>query len=412
MKFKLSALFFLILTNIYGQTPDFESNGLLYLRDSDYNSNSQETKTAIKEGIDLLGAFTFPLTYSSSQKPSEQNISNSVFYNHRPIAIHTGKKIAYIIESESQIDKNAEKVELEEIHPGGYVSVISFSDLNNIKPEYRFPVADEPTSITLDKSNRYLAISSNSPGNEIQIFELDMLGKPLRALPGVSFFKAGAINDLIWRPDGTFLVFIDREDKELGLIKAVYSGSGIIRLEQFGEPVKFEGEPVSGTFSPDGNILFVLDKGNPDQNIKGSVYALKLSFDENHNHSFLSKALVDINPGQISISPDGSTLLVTNSLYSNRSATFGQSSISVLGFQNSVLINRLNYPIDGILPGQAKFDRLGRNFAIPVFQTKAFGKPMGLIQFYKFTKGDMPKIELQKSSINMPSGIHYLEVFN
>ena len=392
------------------QTPDFEAKGILYFQDGDFNANSNSTKKITRNGLDWVGGFTFPLNYLASQKPSEQNISNSLSSNHRLVAVRNDKKNTYVLETKGNLPKGEKEISVSNLPNGGFVSVIHTSNLSNIRPEYRFPVADNPTALVLDPSNKYLAISSSMSGNEIQVFELDDFGKPLRMLPRISHFESSSVNDIVWHPSKDFLVYIKKEDKELGLIKIVRDRSAIIRMEQFGDVVKFEGNPVAAVFSKDEKNLFVLDSGS--ENSKGSVFQIRLNFEEDGKHSLLSRAFVEENPSQITLHPNGEFVIVTNAQKSDFDATYGKASLSVLQFKNENLENRFNFPIEGILPSQVKFDKSGKNFVISYFQSKSYGKPMGMIDFFKFTSGSNPKIEKQNTSLNVPVGVHYLEVFN
>jgi DNA-binding beta-propeller fold protein YncE len=398
-----------VLTGIlHAQTPDFEAKGLLYVQDSDFNSSTNSTKQILKNGLDWVGGFTFPLDYTASQNPSQQNISNSILSNHRIVAVGKDNKNTYVLETKGSLPKGQK--DLSQLPNGGYVSVIRTSNLTNINPEYRFPVADSPTAIALDPTNKFLAVASSMSGNEIQIFELDDFGKPLRMLPRVTHFEGSAVNDILWHPNKDFLIYIKKEDKELGLIRIVRDKTSIIRMEQYGDVVKFEGNPVSAVFSKDEKNLFVLDAGT--ENTKGAVFHVRLNLEENGKHSLISRALVEENPQHITIHPSGEFVVVTNFLRSDSKKDFGDASLSILRFKNENIENILNYHLSGVFPSQVKFDKTGRNFAISYFQSKAYGKPVGLIDFYKFSFGHNVKIERQNASINVPVGVHYLEVFN
>lgn len=397
---------------LQAQTPEFDAKGILYFQDGDFNSDSYFTKKVSKAGTDWVGAFTFPLKFNEAQRPSEQSISNSAIDNHRISAIRNDKKIAYVLETRGILDKNARDVSLDNLPFGGFVSVLSIGNLQNLRPEYRFPVSNNPTAISLDYSNKYLSISTSYPGGEIQIFELDNLGKPLRLLPKIFNLEPGVVTDVLWHPTKDYLVFLKKDTKELGVVRIVKDKNTIIRLEQFGDVVKFEGQPTSAVFSKDGKNLFVLDKGDPETGVNGKVFLVKLSFETDGNHVLMSKADVEENPSYITLHPNGENLIVTNTQSSFKPTSLAKSSLSVLSFKNGVFENKLNYPIDGILPSEVTFDKTGRNFALSCFQTKAFGKPIGNITFYKFTAGNAPKIEKQEALINIPSGVHKVEVIN
>lgn len=412
MTLKKLVVFTIFSGNICAQSPEFDAKGILYFQDSDFNVSTLTNQRVIKSGTDLVGAFTLPLRYSESQNPSEQAISNSASNNHRMFALRSDKKTAYILETRGSLPKSNKEVPYVEVPAGSYVSVLHISNLSNLRPEYRFPVAENPTALALDPSNKYLAVSSQSIVSGIQIYELDDMGKPLRMLPAVSFLDAGAVNDIFWHPNKDFLIYIKKEAKEVGLVKVVKDKAAIIRLEQFGEVIKFDGNPVSGIFSKDGKNLFVLDQGDKNTGSTGKVFQIKISLSSNEEHALLSKVDVEENPTNISLHPGGEYLMVTNSKRSSSNATFGQSSLSVIFIKNTTLETKLTFALEGVCPTQVRFDRSGKNFAIGYFQSKAFGKPTGAVSFYKFTTGNTPRVDKQDGNVNVSSGLHFLEVVN
>lgn len=396
---------FLFSGKLTAQAPDFDAKGVFYFQDSDFNADSYSTGKVTKSGMDLVGVFTFPLKYPESRQPSEQNISNSAVDNHRIAAFRPDKKIAYVLETRGTLPKGSKETALSQLPPGSFVSVMKISDLRGLKPDYRFPVAENPTSVSLDPAHKYLAVSSMNTGNEIQIFELDDFGKPLRLLPQVLHLEGGAVQDLVWHPSKDYIVFIRKEDKELGLIKVVRDRNNIIRLEQVGDMVKFEGSPVAGMFSKDGKSFFVLDQGDAGNRIPGKVFLVKLSLEEDGKHVLMAKTDVGFNPLHLSMNPGGDHLFVSNR---GRSEHLEENAtVTVLSVKGENLEARTELPLEGIFPTPVKFDKSGKNFSVGCFQSRTYGKPMGNIAFYRFSGG---KIEKQAGSILVPAGIHYLEV--
>ena len=210
------------------------------------------------------------------------------------------------------------------------------------------------------------------------------------------------MNDLVWHPSHDYLVFIRKEDKEVGLIRVVRDKQLIIRLEQVGSVIKFEGSPMAGIFSKDGRSLFVLDKGDAANQIPGKVFQVRLSLEEEGGHVLLSKADVGFNPLHISVNPAGDYLFVSN-LGRERDEN---GSVSVLSFKNGNLMANHLLLLEGFFPSRVIFDKNGKNFGVACFQSRTYGKPMGNICFYRFS-GE--KIEKQAASILVPSGVHYME---
>ncbi len=400
MNWRWYIVFFLFSTKLSAQAPDFEASGVVYFQDSDFNADTHVTQKITKTGVDLMGVFTFPLRYRESQSPSEQSISNSAVENHRMVAFRSDRKVAYVLETRGPLPKGSQGVRLSDLPGGGYVTVVRTNDLHALKLDYRFSVAENPTSITLAPTDKYLAVSSANSGNEIQIFELDDQGKPVRLLPQVLHLDGGAVHDLIWHPSQEYIVFIRREDKEMGLIRVVWDKHHIIRLEQIGETVKFEGSPFSGLFSKDGKTLFILDQGDAANRIAGKVFQVRLSLEEDNRHVLLSKVDVGFNPVNIAMSPSGDVLMVSNRGWDE------SASISMLSFSNGNLEARSELPLEGAFPTGVVFDKNGKNFAVGCFQLRTFGKPMGNVCFYRFSAGTAEK---QPGSILVSAGLHYLQ---
>lgn len=405
MNWRKLIVLFLLSGRLAAQAPDFDARGIFYFQDSDFNADSYFTQKITKSGLDLVGVFTFPLKYEESRQPSEQNISNSVLDNHRIAAFRPDKKIAYVLETRGSLVKGAKESAFSALPAGSFVSVMKTGDLHGLKPDYRFPVAENPTSVSLDPSNKYLAVSSVNSGNEVQIFELDDFGKPIRLLPQVLHLEGGPVQDLIWHPSKDYIVFIRKEDKEIGLIRVVRDKTNIIRLEQVGEMVKFESSPITGLFSKDGKSLFVLDQGDAARRIPGKVFLVKLSLEEEGKHVLMTKADVGFNPLHMTLNPAGDHLLVTNR--GSADSGEGNASVSIFSFKNESLENRAELPLEGGFPTQVRFDKGGKNFSVGCFQSHSFGKPMGNISFYRFSGG---KAEKQAANILVPAGVHYLEV--
>lgn len=393
-------------SSLFAQNLEFDANRIIYFQDSDYNYNSAETKVVNKSGQDLLGSYTFPLQFS--EDGNELTISNSAVNHHRMLAVNSNRKVIYILETKGALNKGDKNIALEDLPEGNYVNVFYYKKTGILEPAYRFPVAFNPTAISLDPSEKYLAISSETGGNEVVVYELDDFGKPIRNVPRVNFFESGAVTDVVWHPKNDFILFVRKESKDLGLVKVVKDKGSIIRLEQYGDVVKFDGNPNSAIFSKDGKHIFVLDEGSNNSN--GQVFLIKLNLENDGKHALLSKVDVEENPSQISIHPNGENLLVANSKQSFSEKSFGNSSLTVLNFKNDLLSFNSRFDLVGILPSQVKFDKSGKNFMISFFQTKAYGRKMGAINFYKFTSGSKSTITKQDTQINLPAGVHHIEV--
>jgi 6-phosphogluconolactonase (cycloisomerase 2 family) len=405
--------------SVSAQNISFDAKGLLYLQDSDFGSFSYSTKKFDKIGTDKMGAFMFPLQYEDSYTNSEQIVSNSVLDNFKSIVLKSDNRLCYVIESKGALKKDEKAVSFAGLPDGGYVSVVDISNLRNIKPDYRFPVALNPKSLALNKTNEYLAVAAEGYNQELQIFELNEFGKPIRVIAKPTAMGNGAISDVIWHPSQDFLVYLKQDSKEIGLIKIVKDGptQKIIRLEQSGSTIKLDGFPKSGSFSKDGKYFLVLDANNAisTETGNGQVFVVKFNLDETGSHSLISKAFVEENPTAMAIHPDGNSILVVNAKrsfdYPINDRNTGRSSISVLSLaSDGTLVNKNNVALDGILPAGIGFDKTGKNFAVSLFQYLNFGKPTAGIDFFKFTNGTNPRVEKQAGRIITSKGIHFLKV--
>ena len=405
--------------SVSAQTINFDAKGLIYLQDSDFGSFSYSTKKIDKAGMDKMGAFMFPIQYEDSYNNSEQVVSNSVIDNFKSIALKSDNRLCYVLETKGSLKKDEKTASFAGLPDGGYVSVVDISNLRNLKPDYRFPVALNPKAIALNKTNEYLAVASEGYNQELQIFELNEFGKPIRVIAKPSQMANGAVSDVVWHPKEDFLVYIKQDTKEIGLVKIIKDGptQKIIRLELVGSTIKLDGMPRSGTFTKDGKFFLVLDTNNQvglEAN-NGQVFVIKFNFEEPLAHSLISKAFVEENPSSLSIHPDGNSVLVVNAKksfdYPLNDRNSGKSSLSILSLSNDgTLANKGNFSLEGILPGGLTFDKTGKNFAVSFFQYLNFGKPSAGIDFYRFFGGQNPRVEKQASRIITAKGIHYLKV--
>ncbi|MCP9765862.1 hypothetical protein EGI31_23245 [Lacihabitans soyangensis] len=405
--------------SVSAQTLTFDAKGLIYLQDSDFGTFSYATKKIDKVGLDKMGAFMFPLQYEDSYNNSEQIVSNSVIDNFKSIAIKSDNRLCYVLETKGALKKDEKSASFAGLPDGGYVSVVDISNLRNLKPDYRFPVALNPKAIALNKTNEYLAVASEGYNQELQIFELNEFGKPIRVIAKPSQLANGPISDVIWHPKEDFLAYIKQDTREIGLVKIIKDGptQKIIRLELTGSTIKLDGMPKSGTFTKDGKFFLALDTNNPMglETNNGQVFVIKFNLEENGSHSLISKAFVEDNPTSIALHPDGNSLVVVNAKksfdYPINDRNSGKSSLSVLNLTaEGNLSNRGNIALEGILPAGVAFDKTGKNFAISFFQYLNFGKPSAGIDFFRFFGGQNPRIEKQTSRIITNKGMHYLKV--
>lgn len=419
---KFSVFLFFISSVVSAQNISFDAKGILFLSDADLPAFSFDNGPLYREkgSTDKFGGILFPLKYSSPSPISEEVISNSSVTNYKSIATSRDNRTAYVLESKGPLEPGSEQ-QRKNLPDGHYVSVVDISNLQKLKPEYRFPVGVNPKAIELDKKNEYLAICTEEYDKEIQVFELNEFGKPIRIIGKPNLLPAGKITDVCWHPGGDFLAYINQETHEIGLIKVLRDGptQKIIRLEQYGTPLKIAGLPTHGKFTPDGKYFLVLDKKKEAENSsgaeKGEIFVIKFNLEDASSHFLLSKAEVEENPSSFVIHPQGNWIIVSNHKRSfedpEKSSLTAQSSLSVLSFSvNGTIQNTGNVNIEGILPFSLGFDKTGQNIALGIFQYLSFGHTFGGIEFYKFTPERTTKLEKQKAKIATSKGIHAIKV--
>ena len=409
------------------QNVTFDAKGLLFLSDADMSAFALMNGKLQKSGEDedQISALTFPLSYAKSDQIKSDKASNSVIGTKRTVAITSDQRLAYVLETkgETNYDETFIKKMPEGFPKGKYVTVINIEKLNKPTSLYRFPVGENPTSIAISPDNKYLAITCEEYGKEIQIYEISQSeqGKPLRIIKKPKNLAPGHIVDLAWHSSGQFLAYINQDEANCGLIRVLRDGPSqqIIRLENIGSPVKIGGKPTLGKFTPDGKYFLILDQKkdwtDKDLNEKGELFVVRFNTSEGQMHSLLAKASVGENPIGFDIHPDGSYILVNNlerSFYSPETyASSGEASLSVLRLEfDGSIENIKEYPLEGTLPASAVFDKTGKNIAYSVYQYLTFGFPFGGIEFLNFDPLSKEIMTPQKGKIYVPRGVNSITV--
>jgi 6-phosphogluconolactonase (cycloisomerase 2 family) len=429
MKIKKITLFFLFIrcSCSMGQSISFDAKGLLFLSDADMAASAiadgNLRKTANAE--DHISTISFPLEYGNTSLIKSNIASNSILKSGKNTAIDSDQTLAYILETKGQTSRIETSVSnMENNFPNGnYVTVVNIKALHTPETMYRFPVGNNPRSIDISPDNKYLALSCEEYGKEIQVFELDNTGKPIRIIKKPNNgINPGRIVDLIWHKSGDFLIYINEDEAEAGLIRVVRDGftNQIIRLDTFGSPVKVGKKPTSGKFTPDSKYFLVLDSKceltDVDCEESGEVYVIRFQMEnESDNHYLLSKSKVGLHPISFDIHPEGHHIMVNNVEKSFEfpigSTNVAEASLSFLqlnidGSLKTIKTNK----ISGILPASAVFDKTGSNIAVSVYEYLTYGYTFGGIEFFRFNLQVPELITPQKGKIYVPRGIHSLKV--
>ncbi|MCR9062935.1 MAG: hypothetical protein NXI00_03160 [Cytophagales bacterium] len=418
-------LFIAVSFSSVSQNIQFDAKGLVFLSDADMSAFSiiDGNLRKMPDSKDVISTLSFPLNYGDPSQIVSDNASNSVLNSAKSLSITSNQKLAYVLETKGQTGYSQTKYEdlIEDIPAGKYITVVNIENLKSPKSLYRFPVGTNPRAISLSPSNKLLAVSSEEYGKELQVFELDETGKPLRAIKKPNGFSPGRIVDLSWHSSGDYLIYLNQDEADLGVIKLVRDGptNQVIRLEKFGNTVKIGGLITKGSFTPDGKYYIVLDKKKEafdlENKANGEVFIIKLNLDdEAGNHFLISRAPVGHNPFSFDIHPSGNYILVNNLEHSflppEHYLDSGESSLSVLHLNfNGTIENIKNLKIDGILPTSAVFDKDGQNVALSIFQYLTFGHSFGGIEFFQFNPTEKQILKFQKGKIYVPRGVHTLK---
>ncbi|SOE23953.1 hypothetical protein SAMN06298216_4325 [Spirosomataceae bacterium TFI 002] len=412
-------------TALFSQSINFDAKAILYLNDADMSPYSIIDGNLRKTpgSKDQLSVLNFPLSYGSGDQIKSVNTSNSLLSQAETICLRSDEQIAYVVEVKSETDPEVNFIGniKNEFPDGEYVTVVSLKDLKNPKALYRFPVGNNPTSLDLDPSNKNLLICSGEYGQELRVFELNEEGKPVRIISKPKNFAEGRISHAEWHSSGKYIIYINRDTQEVGMIKVLRDGpSGqIIRLEPHGTPIKIDGMPTSGGFTPDQRYFLVLDVNNdfisePKNKTNGKLFVIKFNLEEDSETAYLlSKIEVGNHPQSFAVHPDGNFIAVCNiedSFLPPNTINNNKGSISILKLDfNGTVKSVGNIVVEGVFPNSACFDKSGNNLAVSVSQFVTFGYSFGGLNFYRFTPEKSSPLELQKGKVFLPAGVHSIK---
>lgn len=422
----LIILFLVFPLAVFGQNITFDAEGLLFLNDADMSAFCLDDGKIRKQqdSKDILSSLIFPLDYGSSNQIKSVNVSNSVLGSREAMTITSDQSKAYILESRGPVKSSQESVEnpLTDFPLGKYITVADISDLAHVKALYRFPAGENASSVALDPSNSNLLICSEEYNKELQVFELDSEGKPVRIIKKPQTLEPGRITHANWDASGNFIIYLNKDAGEVGILKALKDGptGQIIRLEPFGKPTKINGQPSYGSFTPDGRYYIIMDSKSEvsKSSITGELFVMKLNLEDESAESFLmSKIDIPINSNHFDIHPDGSYIAVCSieksfEVPSDLSNNEGSISTYTIGVDGSLNLKDKSI-IEGVLPTSLSFDKTGENLAVSIYQYLTFGYTFGGIEFFKFSAEEGTSMTKQKGKVYLPPGVHGLKpIFN
>lgn len=416
MKYLLVLVFLPFFT--FSQSPQFNSRGLLILSDGDMDPSSfyYDKINFITESVDNLIGVSLPLTFQNSKFLKKNRVSNSMISNFSCFEISNSQpRIAYILETKGSV-KQSEFSLSNSFEKGSYISVVDVSDINNIKPLFKFPVASNPISISLSPTGEYLAVCSEEYDNELQIIEMSFEGKPVRKIKKPVTFGNDRISSITWTNDGNYLVYSNESKQEVGLISIVKDAptQKIIRLETFGQPIKLGVMPGKGHFTSDDRFYIISDlkkkKTLVNDNSEAELFVVKFSFDGGQ-HYLLSKQSVGKNLENFIIHPSNNYVfaLASNdsffpdaSLQNNRKAKLSLLDLTTDG----TLILNQSFVVEGSNPSGMQLDNNGQHLAIAISSFNNFGENFGGIEFWTFDENSGTKLKKQPNLLYLLPGVH------
>lgn len=418
---KLSILLLLSISSFAQQNQAFQAKGLLFLSDADMLATSfYDNRLQSNYGQkDLLSGIVFPLSMATTTIESVV-VSNSMLSHGTSIDYSLRNKLAYIIETKGEARPNSIILD-DSFRKGQFITVVDATQINLLKPLYKFPVGQNPLAVSLSPDNNYLAVSCEEYSSELIVYELDDLGKPIRKIKKPNPFSEGKIVDIKWHPNGNYLVYTNESTRQIGLIKVLRDGptNKIIRLQNVGSPVNMGVQPGLGHFTPDGRFFILPDikkrKNDLISTQKSEVFVLKFDYETETNHFLMSKIEVGENFEDLAIHPNGSTVAVLSLNHSfypfEKLENKDKASVTLLRITADGSISKLSETaIEGKFPSSLVFDKTGENVAICISEYATFGLKFGGIEFYKLINGGNAALQATNEKIFVPRGVHKLRV--
>ena len=422
------ALLVLVSQYLIAQVPNFNAKGIIILSDADMTASTLSDGLIQKDKAakDQVGIIKLPLSATFNDEIKFLPASNSLLGMSKILAVSKNAKFAYIAETRGAIAENIDTLKnlQTDITAGSYLTALDLSDITQPKLLFKVPVGKNPLALSISNDNQYLAVCTEEYGKELQIIELDANGKPVRVIGKPAGIASGKISDVTWHPSGNFLAYTAEDARQVGLLKMIKDGptQQIIRVENSGSAIRVGNFPSTAQFTPDGKFYLVFDlkKGSDATNEAGydgkaEVFVMKMNYEGTGEHFLLSRAKAGENAQSMTLSPDGKTILVVNTLKSGLAWSDknfnNRSSISILSLSDDgTITNKGEYNFEGIFSKSIAFDATGENIVASVFEYQSYGKHFGGLEFWRFNSGINPSLTKQNTKFFLPKGVHALQI--
>ncbi|RRB00770.1 beta-propeller fold lactonase family protein [Larkinella rosea] len=421
-KQSLVALATLLTTGAFAQQDpiQFTAKGIVVLSDADMaasalvDGNLYKSKTS----RDALTVVKFPLDRSGQNITTAPISNSSVLYDKAAVVTPNGR-FAFVLEGRGQLGDSLATLKggIKDLPSAARMFIV---DLAPAKPTAKVvSVGALPTAITINPQGNTLAVASGEAGKEMRLIEIDNTGTPKRVITAPSPVPGARITDLVWSPAGDFIAYSIEDSQEVGVMKYSLDAAKKPNIVPHGKPIKVGGLPATGKFSPDGKFFIVSDikkAANAQGAGKGELFVVQFSTEDTPGeHKIVSQTASGESAEALTVSPDGSMVIVANSGQSYQpfsNAGAGKSSLSVYSLDKEGKLTLANeYPFEGISPQSIEFDKSGNAIAVAVSEYLDYGDRSGAIEFWKVTKGDKPSLEKMPGKINVTRGSHTVRVY-
>lgn len=397
------------------------ADGLLGTRDP----NQQDALTVVPLPIALPTGEEDKWQTTVAQVP----VSNSVMGPPASVAVTADGATAFVVESKGPAGPGATK--LDDLPSGRRLTAVCMEDPTKPHQLATIDVGPEPRGVDVSPDGRFVAVVLNTPGAQLLIVPTSKerpLGDPFSfPLPGLdSSVRPSSVQ---WHKDGRHFAVTLPESGQIAFFEFNPDiGNGQPGIAPWGRPLAAGKHPVLGHFSPDGRYYFVSDvKWGPDVPgyLAGAAPGEVLAFALSHNpssvtnegtldldsviHQPISAATVGVSPESMVVSPDGKFIVTANLkgsfLNSSDSRFTPGGSLSLLGFDGSVLSNFGEFPINAMPEGLA-FDATGRHLIVSQFKSFEPGAVDGELGFYRLLEENPPRIDQILFWVGVGAGPH------
>lgn len=401
----------------------FTAKSIIALSDADLSASTLLDNSLYRErgSRDVLTVIPFPLNRSAQANTAL--VSNSMTLSDKSLAVTNNGRLAFVLEGKGPLSDSltALKNGVADLPASNSMFIVDLNSGPKPTVKFKFPTGGNLSAVALTPQGNAMVVASGDAGKELKIIDIDATGKPTRILTTASPAPGQQITDLVFHPGGQFVAYTIAATQEVGLMKyAIDNATKKPYLLAHGKPIKVGALPGSGKFTADGNFFIVTD-GKKTPNAAGAgageVFVLQFSTEDTPAEAkIVSQAATGESPEAVSVSPDGSVVVVANAGQSYQpftNAAAGKSSLSVYALgKDGKLTKGDDYPFDGIMPQALEFDRTGEALAVAVSEYLDYGTRSGGIEFWKVTKGDKPTLTKQPGHISVARGVHAIKVVN